>query len=167
MGNIWRAAAAVSMGALLTACASLGGGGAGSWKEVTHVEDRFAVYVDQALPRDGDTVTFRLMYIYGDGKVQWEGKDVGWQEYSAMTVNCTNNQVKLGPRARHAPNGDLLFEDNEQSWVDINPGTAVDNAAKARCEGVWPEEANILKDRDGWMTEAREHIAQGPPAAET
>lgn len=165
MSGIWRMAAAVSLGALASACASTGGPAA-EWKEVTHVEDRFAVYVDQAKPRSGDTVTFRLMYIYGDGKVQWEGKNVGWQEYSAMTVNCTNSQVKLGPRTRHAPDGTVLFSDNEQAWVDINPGTAVENAAKARCEGVWPEEPHIVRDRDGWMTEAREHIAKGPPATE-
>jgi len=165
MRIVWRTAA-VSLGLWAAGCASTGGGGTGQWKEVTHVEDRFAVYVDQAQPRNGDTVTFRLMYIYADGKVKWEDKDVGWQEYSAMTVNCTNSQVKLGPRTRHAPDGSLLFSDDEQAWVDINPGTAVDSAASARCEGTYPEEAHTVKDRKGWMEEARKHIVERAPDQE-
>lgn len=83
-----------------------------------------------------------------------------------MTVNCTNNQVKLGPRARYAPDGTLLFSDDEQAWVDINPGTAVDNAAQARCTGTYPEEAHTVKDREGWMNEARRHIVEGAPDKE-
>lgn len=164
MSIVWRAAAVASLGVMASACASMGGGGSGQWKEVTHVEDRFAVYVDQAQPRNGDTVTFRLMYVYSDGQVKWENKAVGWQEYSAMTVNCTNGQVKLGPRTRHAPDGTLLFSDNEQAWVDINPGTAVESAANARCEGTYPEEAHTVKNREGWMDEARKHILDGAPA---
>lgn len=170
MSIVWRTAALASLGMLAGACASMGGGAgganAGQWKEVTHVEDRFAVYVDHAKPRNGDTVTFRLMYVYSIGQVKWENKDVGWQEYSALTVNCTTRQVKLGPRARYAPDGSVLFSDNEQAWVDINPSTAVDSAANARCDGTYPEEAHTVKDRAGWLDEARKHILEAAPDKE-
>jgi hypothetical protein len=157
----WRTGAAAALTLLAGACETLGGRQSDRWLEVTHVENRFNVYVDQANPRMDDQVAFRLVYVYAPDAVKFEGKDVGWQEYPAVVVNCADNKVKLGPRTRHAPDGTLLFQDDDQSFTDINVGTAVEAAARARCEGDRLANAHSVRDGEGWMAEARAHIAEG------
>lgn len=150
----------------LTGCSTFGGGApveTKSWRKVGQVENRFGIFVNEPGPaRAGDSVTFRMVFVYAPGAVKFEDKEVGWQEYSAVTVDCTPNRIRLGPRTRHAPDGTVLASDNDQGLAPINYGTAADDAARAKCKGDhWIGDVTF-KDGPNWMDYARKHIAETP-----
>lgn len=147
--------------ALTSACATFGGGGENqSWRKVNQTANRFAVFVNEpGPPREGDLVTFKLRYVYMPGEVKHEDKEVGWQEYHAMTVDCAKNTVRVGPRTRYASDGSVIVEDDDQTFSEILWGTAADDAAKAKCKNdVWVGDHTFRNDGD-WMDAARKHIA--------
>ena len=165
------AAAGICLGACATGGAAEGSAGASSgktaatktWRKITQVEQRFAVYINEpGAPREGDLVTFRLAYIYAPGEVRYNDEVVGWQEYSAMTVNCATQEVKAGPRVRYAPDGKVMLSDDGQDFGPINADTAAADAARVRCTPDAGADAERIPDGGKWMETARLHLKGGP-----
>jgi hypothetical protein len=161
--KLFGTAAMVAMAGLLAAgCASSPSGDpeTQSWRMVLQQAKRFAVFVnDPGAPKAGDLVTFKLAYVYMPGEVKHEEKEVGWQEYHAVTVNCADNTVKLGPRSRYAPDGSVIVSDDNQKFEPINWGTALDDAARGKCKNDYWAGNVTFKANGGWMGAARKHIA--------
>lgn len=140
------------------------GGKTVSWREVTRVENRFAVFINEpGEPKEGDLVTFRLAYVYAPGEVRYEDKVVGWQEYASMTINCMTGQMRPGPRVRYAPDGKVMFSDDVEEFTDIVSATAAEDAALVRCGGSLSAAVFRLPDGPKWMDGARKHLAEPPP----
>lgn len=154
--------------ALASGCASMGGDPESqAWRKVTQTAKRFAVFVSEpgSAAEGGNLQTFRMAYVYMPGEVKHEGKDVAWQEYHAMTVNCATNKVRVGPRTRYAPDGTVIAQDDDQKFGDILWGTASDDAARAKCkQDYWIGDITIPNGGD-WMDAARKHITEttAPP----
>ncbi len=165
------AAAAAGLAALLGACSTLEGMGGDKesgftkrWRKVGQVQNRFAIFVNEpGAPLDGDTVHFRMVFVYMPGAVKFEEKEVGWQEYSDVTVDCAGNRIRLGPRSRYAPDGAVIASDDDQTLAPINYGTAADDAARAKCKKDYWVGDYTFKDGPAWMEAARKHIAETPP----
>lgn len=133
---------------------------ADAWSQLLQVEDRFSVYLHETGDaEDGDLRTLRLIYVYGDGQIEWEGAEVSWQEYPAMTIDCASNYVVLGSRLRYAPDGSVVFSDDKPEARLIAPGTLTEIAATARCEGLYPSDTHSIADSPGWMHEARQRLS--------
>ena len=167
--NIRKVGLALAMaGACLAAsCATTGASGdpeAPSWRKVTQAAKRFAIFINEPGPaRDGDLVTFRMVYVYMPGEVKFEEKELGWQEYHAMTVNCADNTVRVGPRTRYAPDGSAVASDDDQTFSEIPWGVATDDAARAKCkQDYWIGDITIPNGPD-WMTAARKHTSETTP----
>ena len=169
------AAGVLALGACATSGGGPGKGGAtASWRKVTQVEHRFAVFIDEpGAPRQGDLVTFRLAYIYAPGEVFWKanpdeegrGKEVEWQEYTAMTVNCATHEMKPGPRVRYAPGGAVLLSDDSQDFGEIVAATAAEDAARVWCAAAPAPAADPIRNGPKWLDAARRHLAETPPTA--
>lgn len=130
------------------------------WNQLLQVEDRFAVYLHHpGAPGAGDLVRLRLIYVYADDEVEWEGEEVAWQEYPEMTIDCASNHVALGPRVRYAPDGRVVFSDEKPELKLIAPGTLTEIAAAARCEGMLPADSHAIADGPNWMSQARRHLS--------
>ncbi len=130
------------------------------WSQLLQVENRFAVYIHHPDVRAQDEIArLRLIYVYGDGEVRWEGEEVAWQEYPDMQIDCASNHVALGPRVRYAPDGREVFSDVKDEMKLIAPGTLTELAASAGCEGLFPADTHSIADRPGWMEEARQRLS--------
>lgn len=130
------------------------------WSQLLQVEDRFSVYLHQSGESDdGDFARVRLIYIYGDGEIEWEGEEVAWQEYPEMLIDCASNHVALGRRIRYAPDGRAVFADDKPELKLIAPGTLTEIAAAARCDGLYPDDTHSIADGPEWMSEARQRLA--------
>ncbi len=156
----------MAMGALaaISACASAPAGeGAGAWRKLTQVEKRFAIFMNDPVPAPVDGIaTFRFVYVYAPGAVQHEGHEVGWQEYSAMMVDCAQDKVKVGPRLRYGADGAVLTSDDNQEYADII-GPAIARAAEVSCKGITSPEQVLIPDGPGWRDAARVNIAASEP----
>lgn len=149
---------------LLPACASTGGDPSlKAWRMVNQADKRFAVFVSEPGVREEALATFRMRFVYMPGEVKHEGRDVAWQEYPAMTVDCAKNTVRVGMRTRYAPDGAEIMSDDNQTFSEILVGTAADDAAKAKCRGVFWVGDVVFPESPGWMEEARERIAKTTP----
>lgn len=162
---------AMAIACLAASCATTGPAGdpeARSWRKVTQTAKRFAIFISEPGPaRAGDLVTFRMVYVYMPGEVKFEEKEVGWQEYHAMTVNCADNTVRVGPRTRYAPDGAAIASDDDQTFAEIPWGVATDDAARAKCkQDYWIGDITI-PNSPGWMDAARKHIAETTPPTRT
>jgi hypothetical protein len=134
-----------------------------TWRKITQVENRFAVFINEpGAARGGDLVTFRLVYIYAPGEVRFNDQIVGWQEYSAMTINCVTQEVKAGPRVRYAPDGKVMLSDDSQDFGPINADTAAADAARTRCSPDPAPGALRIPDGGKWMDAARKRLAAAP-----
>ncbi len=165
MGVSRSAFGSLMAGVLLTsACASMAGDPTlQAWRKVNQADKRFAVFISEPGAREGALATFRMRFVYMPGEVKHEGKDVAWQEYHAMTVDCAKNTVRVGPRTRYAPDGGTIVSDDDQTFGEILWGTAADDAARAKCKGdVWVGNVTF-PEGPGWMDEARRHIAATTP----
>lgn len=139
-----------------------------SWRKITQVENRFAVFINEpGAARQGDLVTFRLTYVYAPGEVRYNDEVVGWQEYTAMQINCSANEMKPGPRIRYAPDGKIMLSDDNQDFGPINDETAAADAARVRCTPDAAPDAVRIPDGLKWMDQAREHLAATPAATAT
>ncbi len=163
-GRFWFLVAAAGF-ALTSGCATFGDGAeTQGWRKVTQTAKRFAVFVNEpGTPREGDLVTFKMRYVYMPGEVKHEDKEVAWQEYHAMTVNCAENTVKVGARTRYAPDGSTLAQDDNQTFDDILWGVAADDAARAKCKQDYWIGNVVIPNGPDWMDEARKHIAATTP----
>lgn len=163
ISRIITLAAALGVSALLAGCASMPGKEDAGWRKLTQVEKRFAIFMSDPAPEPVDGLaTFRLVYIYAPGAVKHEGQEVSWQEYSAMTVNCAEDTVRVGPRTRYAPDGSAMGSDDNQEFSSII-GPAIVRAADASCKGVTTPEQVILPDGADWREAARANIAASEP----
>jgi hypothetical protein len=162
-GRIGVGLAAVAM-ALASGCASMGDPQAQDWRKVNQAAKRFAVFISEPGISPGpDLQTFRMVYVYQPGEVKHEEKEVAWQEYHAMTVNCAANTVRVGARTRYAPDGSVIMSDDDQDFDEILWGTAADDAARAKCKkDYWIGDITFPNGPD-WMTAARAHIAATTP----
>jgi hypothetical protein len=154
-------------GLCLSGCATQAANGpAGAtkaWRKITQVEQRFAVFINEpGAARQGDLVTFRLVYIYAPGEVRFNNQVVGWQEYSTMTVNCATQEMKAGPRVRYAPDGKVMLSDDDQEFGPINADTAAADAARVRCMPDDAPDAGRISNSGRWMDVARKHLAETP-----
>jgi hypothetical protein len=149
---------------LLPSCASVSGDPSlKAWRMVNQADKRFAVFVSEPGVREEALATFRMRFVYMPGEVKHEGKEVAWQEYPAMTVDCAKNTVRVGMRTRHAPDGAEIMSDDNQTFSEILVGTAADDAAKAKCKGVFWVGDVVFPEGPGWMDAARERIANATP----
>ncbi|MFZ4685903.1 MAG: hypothetical protein ACOYMK_09825 [Hyphomonadaceae bacterium] len=149
---------------LASACASMSGDSTlQAWRKVGQVEQRFAVFVSEPGVREDTLATFRMRFVYMPGEVKHEGKEVAWQEYHAMTIDCAKNTVRLGSRTRYAPGGAEITTDDDQTFDEILFGTSADDAARAKCKGDFRVGDITFPEGPGWMDEARKHIAATPP----
>lgn len=150
--------------ALMSACATTADPTTQGWRKVTQTDKRFAVFISEpGAPREGDQVTFRMVYVYMPGEVKFEEREVRWQEYHAMTVDCARNEVRTGPRTRYAPDGSVIMSDDDQKFSEILWGLAADDAARAKCrQDYWIGDIVIPNGAD-WMEAARKHIAETTP----
>lgn len=133
------------------------------WLKLEQVEKRFAIFTYlPAVPNVGGTATFRLVYVYMPGTVQYEGADVGWQEYPEITVNCEADTVRLGLRTRYAPDGGVMMTDTND---DVSPifGPSIRKAADMTCKGKALPQPVQIKDGPDWIARARVHIAATEP----
>jgi hypothetical protein len=172
LGFLALAAAVAVAGVCLSGCASGGAtegapktmaGPTKSWRKITQVEQRFAVFINEpGAARQGDLVTFHLVYIYAPGEVRFNDQVVGWQEYTAMTVNCATQEMKPGPRMRYAPDGKVMLSDDAQEFGPINADTAAADAARVRCAPDAARDAVRIPDGRKWMDLARKHLAEAP-----
>ena len=164
VGQFCRLASGLAAATLLAACASMSGDpNLKAWRMVNQADKRFAVFVSEPGLREETLATFRMRFVYMPGEVKHEGKEVAWQEYSAMTVDCAKNTVRVGPRTRYAPDGAAIMSDNDQAFNEILIGTAADDAAKAKCKGVlWVGDV-VIPESAGWMEGARAVIASSTP----
>lgn len=123
---------------------------------MTQTDKRFAVFINEpGAPREGDQVTFRIVYVYMPGEVKFEQREVGWQEYHAMTVGLARNEVHPGPRTRYAPDGSVIMSDDDQTFREILWGLAADDAARAKCrQDCWIGDIVIPNGPDGWTPHA-------------
>ena len=166
--SAYLALAAMILAVDLGGCASEGGapgraGATETWRKITQVENRFAVFINEpGAARRGDLVTFRLVYIYAPGEVRFKDQVVGWQEYGAMTVNCATQSVKTGPRVRYAPDGKVMFSDDSQDFGPINADTAAADAARTRCSPDAAVDALRIPNGAKWMDVARNRLAAAP-----
>lgn len=153
---------------LASACASMSGDPTlQAWRKVGQADKRFAVFVSEPGVRDETLSTFRMRFVYMPGEVKHEGQEVAWQEYHAMTVDCAKNMVRVGPRTRYAPTGEVIVTDDDQKFGEILWGTSADDAARAKCKGdVWIGNVTF-PEGPGWMDEARQHIAATTPPKRT
>lgn len=160
-----RLAACMLAGATLaSACASMSSDSAlQAWRKVGQVEQRFAVFVSEPGVREDTLATFRMRFVYMPGEVKHEGKEVAWQEYHAMTIDCAKNTVRLGSRTRYAPGGAEVASDDDQTFDEILAGTSADDAARAKCRGDFWVGDITFPEGPGWMDDARKHIAATPP----
>lgn len=154
-------------GALLAGCASTAPAATGAakaqWLKLEQVEQRFAIFTSAPpVPAEGGFATFRLVYVYMPETVQHEGKYVGWQEYSAMTVNCPEDTVRVGPRTRYAPDGTIMMSDDSQDFAPIM-GPAIRRAASIVCDGEALPDPVLIDDGEGWVDAARQNIAATTP----
>jgi hypothetical protein len=134
-----------------------------TWRKITQVENRFAVFINEpGASRQGDLVTFRLIYIYAPGEVRFNDQVVGWQEYSAMTINCATQEMKAGPRLRYSPDGKVMLSDDTQEFGPINADTAAADAARVRCMPDPGPDALRIPNGGKWMDLARVHLAAAP-----
>jgi hypothetical protein len=118
---------------LTSACASMDGDPTlQAWRKVNQADKRFAVFISEPGVREGALATFRMRFIYMPGEVKHEGKDVAWQEYHAMTVDCAKNTVRVGPRTRYAPDGVTIVSDDDQTFGEIIWGA---REVQGRCLG--------------------------------
>lgn len=130
------------------------------WSQLLQVENRFSVYLHHpGEPSEGDFVRLRLVYVYGDGEIEWQGEEVAWQEYPEMLIDCASNHVALGRRVRYAPDGREVFSDDKPELKLIAPGTLTEIAAAARCEGKFPADTHSISDGPDWMGLARQHLS--------
>ncbi len=136
---------------------------AASWRKLTQVEQRFAIFMDNpaTAPVDG-LATFRFVFVYAPGAVEHEGREVSWQEYPAMTVNCAEETVKVGPRTRYAPDGSVIMSDDTQYYANI-VGPAVLRAAAVSCQGITEPQQVLIPDGPDWREVARAGIASSDP----
>ena len=150
--------------ALLAGCASMPGEGeAAGWRKLTQVEKRFAIFMEDPAPEPvAGLATFRFFYVYAPGAVQFEGQSVSWQEYSAMTVNCAEDTVKVGPRTRYAADGSVIASDDNQEFAPII-GPAVNRAAEVSCKGVTMPQQVVIPDGPAWQDAARANIEVSEP----
>ncbi len=149
---------------LASACASMSGDPAlQAWRKVNQVDKRFAVFVSEPGVREDTLATFRMRFVYMPGEVKHEGREMAWQEYSAMTVDCAKNTVRVGPRTRYAVDGEAFASDDDQTFGEVLWGTAADDAAKSKCKGVLWVGNVTFPEGPGWMDEARKHIASTTP----
>jgi len=169
IGILGRLVAALAAGVTLaSACASMSGDPTlQAWRKVGQADKRFAVFVSEPGMREDTLATFRMRFVYMPGEVKHEEQEVAWQEYHAMTVDCAKNTVRVGPRARYAPGGEVIATDDDQTFGEILWGTSADDAARAKCKGdVWIGDV-IFPEGSGWMDEARKHIAATTPPKRT
>lgn len=160
--------AAVSGALLLVGCASTVDGADAvpeqGWLKLEQVDKRFAIFTNSpAAPAEGGMASFRLVYVYMPETVKHEDKYVGWQEYSAMTVNCEADEVRVGPRTRYAPDNTVMMSDDDQKFSPIY-GPSIRKAADISCKGAVMPDAVLIKDGADWIEAARNHIAATDPS---
>lgn len=150
--------------AVLAGCASgASNAPAQSWLKLEQVEKRFAIFTNAPVrPAEGGIASFRLVYVYMPETVQHEGKYVGWQEYSAMTVNCEADTVRVGPRTRYAPDGSVMASDDNQEFQPI-VGRSIQRVAAIACSGTPLADPVLIRDSRNWIEEARKNIAADDP----
>lgn len=164
------ALAAGLAGLFLAACATKPAatpadvGATQAWRKVSQSEKVYAVYINEpGAKRSGDLVTLRLVYVFMPGEVlNDDQKEVAFQDYHAVTVNCTAGEVRLGRRTGHLKDGGVFLDETKTEFTAIGPTSPIEDAANARCRGVYWVDADRVADGPGWMEEARRHIAATP-----
>jgi hypothetical protein len=130
-----------------------------SWRKLGQVEDRVATFINQpGIARDGDKYTVRLVVLYKNGATVG-GKTVAWDEYPALTVDCTMAKARRGERIRHAADGSVIARDNDQTFRLFDGGSNEDDVAKAKCDNQWSGKTFEFRDGPKWMVEARQNMA--------
>ncbi|MFN4024148.1 MAG: hypothetical protein ACK4MQ_04900 [Hyphomonas sp.] len=132
------------------------------WRKILQQEERFAVYVSQPAVREGDLAHFRMVYVYMPEEVFLEGREVAWQEYSHVTIDCPGDKVRMGPRTRYAPGGAAFGADNNQEFAWIIGGAVV-RSKDVYCNNKPWEGMVVVPGGDGWIERERAKIPGSKP----
>lgn len=131
------------------------------WRKITQSGQRFAIFINEpGAARDGEKVTLRMVYVYMPGEVKFEDKPLGWQEFPAMTINCSTNEVRNGALIRFAPDGAQVSRTEDQTFREIMPGVVTDDAARAKCRKDYRIGDITIPNGPEWMEAARKAIAK-------
>lgn len=133
-----------------------------NWRRIVQQEQRFSVYVSEPAVREGDTAKFRMVYVYQPEQVYLAGREVAWQEYSTVTLDCAAERVILGRRTRYDPSGAAFGQDEDNTSAQIM-GAAVFRAQEVYCRNKPWEGMNVVPGGAGWMERARAAILTDKP----
>lgn len=131
-----------------------------SWRKLTQVEDKYATYINlPGDPKAGAQYTVRLVVLFRSGAAAAGGKEVAYDEYPALTVDCTMQKAKRGVRLRHAADGSVIVKEDDETFRLFDDGSNEDDVAKARCSNEFPGKAFQVNDGPKWMVAARANMA--------
>jgi hypothetical protein len=158
-------AAALALGGCATARAPAADPGATqAWRKVSQSDKVYAVYINEpGGEKSGDLVSLRMVYVFMPGEVFNDNdKEVAFQDYHAITINCATNQVKLGKRTGHQKDGKVFLDEVHADFDDISETSPIEDAANARCRNTYWVENDRVPEGPNWMDEARRHVMASP-----
>ena len=135
-------------------------GATSAWRMVAKPSDTYSVWIN--LPgkaRAGDVVTFRLVYVFAKGEVFEDDKEVGWQDYPGVTVNCKAEEVRMGQRRAYHGDGEMVLDMDQNVFTPIGPDSPIEAAANARCKGQFAVGDVTVPDGPAWIDAARAKAA--------
>jgi hypothetical protein len=131
-----------------------------SWRKLTQVEDKYATYVNlPGDPKAGAQYTVRLVVLYRPGTAAVGGKEVAYDEYPGLTVDCTMQKARRGVRLRHGADGTVVAKEDDETFRLFDGGSNEDDVAKARCDNTFTGKAFQVNDGPKWMAAARANMA--------
>lgn len=157
--------AVLALGACATAGPAADPGETQTWRKVSQSEKIYAVYINEpGGMRSGDLVSLRMVYVFMPGEVfNDEEKEVAFQDYHAVTINCATYQVRLGKRTGHEKDGRIFLNEDKTEFTEISETSPIEDAANARCRNTYWVDNDRVADGPNWMDEARRHVMAGPP----
>ncbi|MFN7056927.1 hypothetical protein [Hyphomonas sp.] len=132
------------------------------WRRIIQTEQRFSVYISEPAVREGDIVRFRMVYVYQPGAVSLYGREVAWQEYDDVRLDCAAERVVMGNRTRYAVNGEAFGQDADNTSAQII-GHAVFRSQDVHCKAKPWTGMNLVSGGPGWIARARAAILEDSP----
>jgi hypothetical protein len=134
-----------------------------AWRKVSQSEKVYAVYINEpGGAKAGDVVSLRMVYVFMPGEVFNEDeKEVAFQDYHAVSINCATSQVRLGRRTGHQKDGKVFLDEERKAFEDISETSPIEDAANARCRNAYWVDNDRVPDGPNWMDEARRHVMAG------
>jgi len=156
--------AALALGACATAKGPAADPGpTQAWRKVSQSEKVYAVYINEpGGAKAGDFVSLRMVYVFMPDEVfNDDEKEVAFQDYHAITINCATNEVRLGKRTGYQKDGKIFLDETKTEFTEIGETSPIEDAANARCRNKYWVDNDRVADGPNWMDEARRHVLAG------